>query len=93
MSVVRWIVEKQRASQEQAVHMAGPQQKRNLQSLYETLPSPHKAKHKEKKAIFANSELMRTTCFYFPNFIYLKKNGNSLEQSELNFLFSFISVK
>lgn len=49
MSVFRWVVEKQRASQEQAVHMAGPQQKRNLQSLYETLPSPHKAKHNEKK--------------------------------------------
>lgn len=71
-------MEKQQASQERAVHRAGPQQERNLQSLYVTLPCQHKAKHNEK-VVFANSELNQNNLSVFPNFIYLKKNGNSLE--------------
>lgn len=76
--------------------MAGPQQK----SLYETLPFSTQSqtqwggeKKQPQRTIFANTQLITTICFYFPDFIYLKKDDNSLEQSEFDFLFSFKSVR
>lgn len=50
-------------------------------------------KKQPQRTIFANTQLITTICFYFPDFIYLKKDDNSLEQSEFDFLFSFKSVR
>lgn len=76
MSVFRWVVEQARSKLFTWQDLSKREISRAFtkHSLLHTKPNTMK-----KKVIFANSELTRTTCFYFPNFIYLKKNGNSLE--------------